>query len=181
MKEVLLLDKEVEEKKIKLKLKADKTKQVEEKDKELTEKLFSAPVKEGLIEKPNFDEIEELPPEKRKKIYKISTEKEEKQKFKLSKKLKMAIIGAVFCLLTAFCISTTVEIIKVNAELQQAQSSYDASLASLLQKITSTESGNRALNLFETFPEEDLGATSFYESSNWFDRICNFLTGMFGG
>lgn len=181
MKEVLLLEKETEKKEVKVKLKTEKAKEVEKKDKELTEKLFSTPVSEEIVEKPNFDKIEELPPEQRKKVFKVSTKKEEKKKFKLNKKLKMAIIGIAFCILSAFCITTTVEIVKVNAQLEQVQSEYDASLSSLIQKIYSTETGNRSLNLFETFPEEDLGASSFYESSNWFDRVCNFLTGMFGG
>ncbi len=180
MKEVLLLDKETETKQdIKIKLKTEKS--VEKKDKELAKKLFSTPVKEEVIEKPNFDKIEELSPEKRKKIFKVSMEKEEKQKFRLNKKLKMALIGIVMGMLLIFCITSTIEIVKLNAEVQQAQSNYNASLTNLIQKIYSTETGNRSLNLFETFPEENLGASSFYESSNWFDRICNFLTGIFGG
>lgn len=181
MKEVLLLEKETEKKEVKVKLKTEKTREVERKDRELTKKLFSEPVQEEVIEKPNFDKIEDLPPEKRKKVFKVTSEKEEKQKFKLNKKLKMAIIGIVFCLLTAFCITSGVEIAKTNAQIESVQSNYDASLTSLIQKIYSTETGNRSLNLFETFPEEDLGASSFYESSNWFDRVCNFLAGMFGG
>ena len=137
-------------------------------------------LEKNVIETPNYDTIQELSPEKRKRIFKLKKENE-KQKYKVNSKLKKAIIALSFCVLAIFCITTSVEISKASQNLQQIENEYNASLTSLIQKIYSTETGNRSLDLFETFPEEDLAASSHYETSNWFDRFCNFLTGMFGG
>lgn len=173
----LLLEKEVEastEKKVKKIV-------IEKKNKESLKTLFSSqePDSSKVIEKPNFDKIDELPQEKRSKIFKLK--RTERTSTKTNKKLKVALLGLAFCILVAFCITTTINIVKVNSRLEGLQNSYNASLSDLIQKIYSTETGNRSLNLFETFPEEDLTASSIYESSNWFDRFCNFLTGLFGG
>jgi len=173
----LLLEKEVQEKtekKVKSLVVAKQTK-------EQTKNLFSSEVKtEKFVEKPNFDKIEELSPEKRNKIFKVESAKADSS-YKVNKKLKLGILGLCFCLLFAFCITTSIEIAKANAELQAEQSAYSANLAKLIKKINSSESGNRASSLFETYPDEDLGATSIYETSNWFDRFCSFLAGFFGG
>ena len=155
---------------------------IEKKEKEILKKQFSSTPDEKTLEKPNYDKIEELPLEKRKKIFKLNKRKEESDKnYKINKKLKIALVGIALCLLTAFCITTGIEIAKTTSSIEQVQSGYDASLGKLIQKIYSTETGNRSLDLFETFPEEDLSASSFYEKSNWFDRFCSFLAGFFGG
>lgn len=174
----LLLEKETKEP---VTEKAKET-SVEKEEKKSLKRLFEEKKElETVVETPNYDKIEELPPETRKRIFKLKKESEKKSKFKINKKLKMAIIGIAFCILGAFCITTSIEISKASQNLQQIESEYSASLASLIQKINSTETGNRMLSLFETFPEESLSASSFYESSNWFDRLCNFLSGLFGG
>lgn len=154
---------------------------VEKKEKEIAKDLFADPVDKNLVEeKPNFDKIEELSAEKREKIFKVEKQ-EQSSKKKTNKKLKLAILSICLVVLTAFCITTAVEIAKATQSLQAAQTEYSANLLKVVQKIYSTETGNRSLSLFETFPEEDLTASSFYETSNWFDRFCKFLTGLFGG
>ena len=174
----LLLEKEV---KPVQEEKTEKKVVIEKKEKDLAKQLFSAPLKEEkAVEKPNFDKIEELPPEKRKKIFKVEKQYE-KEKQHSTSKLKLAIVSICLVLISAFCITTGVEIAKASQSLQAAQSEYSANLLKLTQKIYSTETGNRSLSLFETYPEEDLTASSIYETSNWFDRLCKFLTGLFGG
>ena len=154
---------------------------IEKKEKEIAKEIFSKPLSEDVaVEKPNFDTLPSLSEEKRKKIFKVEREKVSEKKHS-NKRLKILIVSIIFMLLSAFTITTGVEIAKANAQLQVAQSEYSANLLQLMQKIYSTETGNRSLSLFETFPEEDLTATSIYETSNWFDRFCKFLTGLFGG
>lgn len=176
----LLLEKETEQEKAK---DVAKVKIQSKKEKEHLKDLFDdKKERKDIIETPNYDKIEELSPEKRKRIFKIKKDKEEeKKKFKINSKLKLIIVGIAICVLSAFCITTSIEISNTSQNLQQIESQYDASLGSLIQKINSTEAGNKALDLFETFPEEDLSANSFYQSSNWFDRLCNFLSNLFGG
>lgn len=153
----------------------------EKKEEKIVKKLFEEEVNdEVVVEKPNFDQLKELPPEKRKKVFKLEKEKVTEKK-KNSFKLKLILASICLVILAAFCITTGVEIAKANQSLNAVQSEYSANVATLIQKIYSTETGNRSLSLFETFPEEDLTASSFYETSNWFDRFCKFLTGLFGG
>lgn len=174
----LLLEKET---KTEVKTETKPKIQTTSKEKETIKKLFSTPIDEKVTEeKPNFDKIEELSPQTREKIFKVEKEKVEGKK-KSSKKLKLVLLSVCFAVLMAFSITTGVQIAKANQTLQAAQSEYSANLLSVLQKIYSTETGNRSLSLFDTFPEEDLTATSVYETSNWFDRFCKFLTGLFGG
>lgn len=177
----LLLEKETETvTKPKVKL-VSKEKVIEKKEKEISKKLFSAPLQEeAAVEKPNFDKLPELTPEKRKRVFKVEREKPAEKK-KQNPKLKLAIISICFVLLAAFCITTGIEITKASQSLQIAQSEYSANLLDLTKKIYSTETGNRSLSLFETYPEEDLTSVSIYETSNWFDRLCKFLSGLFGG
>jgi len=173
----LLLEKETVKTKAELK---KETKTVKQQEQESVKKLFSQKPSEQVVEKPNFDKISELAPEKRQKIFKVEKEKKA-EKTHSNLKLKLILVSFLLIILGAFCITTGVEIAKANQSLQAVESEYSANLLSLMQKIYSTETGNRSLSLFETFPEEDLTASSIYETSNWFDRFCKFLTGFFGG
>lgn len=180
MKEETTLLLKKTETKVEEKQKTETKTVTEKKEEKIVKELFSEKANEEVVvEKPNFDKIEELPPEKRKKIFKVEKEKVEGKK--KSKKLTLILASVCLAILAAFCITTGVEIAKANQSLQAVQSEYSANLGSLIQKIYSTETGNRSLSLFETFPEEDLTASSFYQTSNWFDRFCKFLTGLFGG
>ena len=37
------------------------------------------------------------------------------------------------------------------------------------------------MEMIETYPEDMLDAGDLGKVSNWFDRLCNFIVGMFGG
>lgn len=178
-KETLLLEKKVEETKEKEVIEISPKREI----KRESINLFSIKQQVAeVVEKPNFDKIQELPPEKRNKIFKLKKEKEETTpKRKTNSKLKIVLLGILISLFGAFFISNTVNIIKTSQAIQDTQSSYSASLFDLMQKISSTESGNRVLDLFETYPDQNLPANTIYKSSNWYDRLCDFLAGLFGG
>ena len=137
----------------------------------------------AVVETPNYDMIKEISPEKRKQIYKVEKiHPEEKAKpFTFNKKLKIILFGLVFLLAGAFCISSGVQMLDSSTALQAAQSQYEISMTNLIKKISKIDSGNKALELIETHPREIKDPSSIEESSNWFDRICNFISGLFGG
>lgn len=137
---------------------------------------------QSIVEKPNFDKLQKLTNEKQKKFIKIKKHTEaEKPKHKTNKTLKIVLIALCFCLIGGLFTYTTVEVVKASSSISTLQKSYDANLLDLIQKINSVETGNRSLDLFETYPEQNLGASSLNPSSNWFDRFCNFMAGIFGG
>jgi len=138
---------------------------------------------QAVVETPNYDMIKEISPEKRKQIYKVEkVEPEEKAKpFTFNKKLKIILFGLVFLLAGAFCISSGVQMINASTAMQVAQSEYELSLGKLIKKISKIDSGNKTLELIPTHPKELKTPSSIEESSNWFDRICNFISGLFGG
>lgn len=178
-KETLLLEKKVEKTKEKEVIEISPKREI----KRDSINLFSIKQQVAeIVEKPNFDKIQELTPEKRNKIFKLKKEKKESAPTKrTSSKLKIIVLGILISLFGSFFISNTVNIIKTSQAIQDTQSSYSASLFDLMQKISSTESGNRILDLFETYPDQNLPANTIYKSSNWYDRLCDFLAGLFGG
>lgn len=138
---------------------------------------------QAVVETPNYDMIKEISPEKRKQIYKVEkTENQEKAKpFAFNKKLKIILFGIVFLLAGAFCITSGVQMLNSSTAMQVAQTEYDLSLSKLLKKMSKIDSGNKSLELIETHPTDLNTPSSIEESSNWFDRLCNFISGLFGG
>lgn len=138
---------------------------------------------QAVVQTPNYDLIKEISPEKRKKIYKIEktdTQKETKP-FTISKKLKLILFAIVFIVGGAFCLTSGIDMLNSSSVLNSAQTEYELSLSKLLKKISKTDSGNRTLELLETYPEELRDPSTIEESTNWFDTICNFISGLFGG
>lgn len=138
---------------------------------------------QAVVQTPNYDLIKEISPEKRKKIYKIEKTdiQKENKPFTISKKLKLILFALVFMVGGAFCLSSGIDMLNSTSVLNTAQTEYELSLSKLLKKISKTDSGNKTLELLETYPEELRDPSTIEESSNWFDTICNFISGLFGG
>ena len=168
---------------------ADLKKQQEEKEHEeflkeketLIEEQFqeSEPVKEeeqqvsqNVIEKPNYDFIEE------KKVLKLSKKKTEKKK---SKKLASLVLACTLGASAIVCVANTVVLENLSSSLTQIEETYNFNLASYLKKIYNLDVTKKNMEMIETYPEELLDAGDLGEKSNWFDRICNFIAGLFGG
>lgn len=183
----LVLDKE-EETQTTEKQEVDKTKvnlqKLREELAEVKQQKVKAYKKEkAVVETPNYDFIKEISPEKRKKIYKIektSVQKDTKP-FTISKKLKLILFAIVFMVGGAFCLSSGIDMLNSNTVLNSAQTEYELSLSKLLKKISKTDSGNKTLELLETYPDELRDPSTIEKSTNWFDTICNFISGLFGG
>ena len=137
----------------------------------------------AVVETPNYDLIKEISPEKRKKIYKVekNLSKQEAKPFAFNKKLKVILFSIVFLVAGAFCLTSGIEMINSSTASQVAQTEYELSLSKLIKKISKIDSGNKTLELIETYPDELKEPSSIEETSNWFDKICNFISGLFGG
>ncbi len=168
----LLLEKEVETK-TQIEVKTDK--QVE------TEKTFSKQ-QNIVVETPNYDLMPEITPQKKKRVLKLEklVEKEEPKKKRLSY-LKRGALALGIGVTIALGIFTAVELSNTISAYNVAQSEYSVNVATLMQKIASVDSGNKMAELVETFPDEVMRPSDFEEQSNWFDRLCNFLSGVIGG
>ena len=127
--------------------------------------------------------MQEISPEKKKQIYKIEkTVPETRSKpFTFSKRLKFILFSIAFVIGGAFCLSSGIQLLDATNALTAAQTQYEISLAQLIKKMSKIDSGNNLLELIETYPNELMEPSSIAESSNWFDKICNFISGLFGG
>lgn len=177
----VVLEKEEEKPVDKSKINLQKLREELEREKQF--KAESKKKERAVVETPNYDFIKEISPEKRKKIYKIEkTQTQTNAKpFTFSKKLKFILFSIVFIIGGAFCISSGVQLLDASNALNAAQTQYEISLSQLIKKMSKIDSGNNLLELIETYPTELLEPSSIAESSNWFDKICNFISGLFGG
>lgn len=122
-------------------------------------------VKKLVIEKPNYDLIEnaKLKPKKSRKSLK---------KIIFCCALAMASIG---------CVTNCVIIDNLSSQYIAVEDSYNLNLFKYLKNINNLNASNKSLELFETYPEELQNPSSLGKSSNWFDKITNFIAGLFGG
>ena len=110
----------------------------------------------------------------------LSEEKQEKKRKWSIKSIVFAILFAIFGIWGIVNIST---IDSLNNQIQLANETYNLNLANYLKNLTALDTANQENmeNLFEVIPTDSLPPTSIGEQSNWFDRFCNFLAGLFGG
>ncbi len=174
---VALLEKDVEvEKKLE---KANELKKASQADEQTNE----VKTQNIVVQTPNYDLIPELPPEKKKRVLHLSQQvakEQPKQKPKTSLWKKL-VAGGVIALTIGLGVSGAVELSSAVASYNAAQSEYSVNVANLIKNIASVDSGNKASELIETYPKELESPQAIKKDSNWFDRFCNFLSGLFGG
>lgn len=136
-----------------------------------------------VIEKPNYDYMEILSEKQRTKIYSIKKEKNLPQSKPKKSKFKLAIVSILFAIFGAWGIVNIAMIDNVASQVAEVSSQYELNLFNYLKNLYTLDATNseNMKNLFETIPEEENAPNSLEEKSNWFDRICNFLEGLFGG
>ena len=148
-----------------------------EKD-ELRKQQFSEPAKENesekIIEKPNYDLIEEG-----KAKYKVSVNKKQKAQ----KKSKAAGV-ALACVLGATAvvsIANSLIIDNMSSNYMQIEETYQLNLYKYLKNITKLDTTKQGMQFLETYPEDGENAGEVGKQTNWFDSLCNWLGGVFGG
>ena len=136
----------------------------------------------SAIEKPNYDTMETLTEVERKKIFVFKDSSTAKTK--KPNKFKVFIFSILFAFFTVWSIVNVATIDNVSSQISQVSSEYyNMNLPNYLLKLTQLDatSTENMENLFETIPEDIVSPTQVDEQSNWFDRFCNFLGGLFGG
>ncbi len=117
-----------------------------------------------IIEKPNYD----LMPQKKGNV-------------KKKKNLKTALLACALAVCSIGCVAGAVALDNMNAHYMQLEDSYSLNLIDYLNKINNLNATNKGFEFIETYPEEKQEISSIGESTNWFDNLTNFITGVFGG
>ena len=123
-------------------------------------------VKKLIIEKPNYDFI---------------AKSNKKEKSKRKGKLKTIVLACALAVCSVLCVSGAVMCDQLNNNYLELQDTYDLNLRSYLSNINKLNITNQGLEFLETYPEELNTPSSIGETTNWFDRIANFIAGLFGG
>jgi len=136
----------------------------------------------STIETPNYDLMETLTDEQREKVFKIEKEENVKPKAKPSK-LKAIILSIIFGIFGVWGIINIAQIDSIGTQISEVAYKYEMNLPKYLSKLTNLDATNseNMENLFQTIPDEDVSPSKILEKSNWFDRFCNFIAGLFGG
>lgn len=117
-----------------------------------------------IIEKPNYD----LMPKKKGAV-------------KKKKKFKTALLACALAVCSIGCVAGAVVCDNMNSHYMQLEDSYNLNLIDYLNKINNLNATNKGFEFIETYPEEINEISSIGESTNWFDNLVNFITGLFGG
>ena len=120
-------------------------------------------VKKLIIEKPNYDFIAK------------SNKKEKKGR------LKTIVLACALAICSVLCVSGAVMCDQLNDNYLELQDTYDLNLRTYLSNINKLNITNQGLEFLETYPEELNAPSDIGKTSNWFDRIANFIAGLFGG
>lgn len=136
-----------------------------------------------VIEKPNYDYMESLSEKQRKKIFSIKKEETAPQIRPQRNKFKTIVVTILFAIFGVWGIVNIASINNVSSQIAEVSTEYELNLVNYLKNLYTLDATNseNMKNLFETIPEEETPPTEIKEKSNWFDRICNFLEGLFGG
>jgi len=129
---------------------------------------------ENIIEKPNYDLIKES-----KTKLKVSVEKS-KNKHKNARAAGIALS----CTLGATAVVSIVNSIVIDnmaSHYTQIEETYQLNLYKYLKNITKLDTTKQSMQFLETYPEEGEHAGEVGKKTNWFDSLCNWLGGVFGG
>ena len=150
--------------------------QVEEQTEEKTEEQTTEKSEESknIIEKPNYDFIEEN--KKVIKLKKNTSQKKVKNKKVAGIALALALGGSAI-----LCVANTIILDNMNFSLLQIDETYKLNLGKYLKDIAGLDSTKKSMEFLETYPEELLDAGELGHKTNWFDKLCNFFGGLFGG
>lgn len=135
-----------------------------------------------VIEKPNYDLIEELSEAEREKVYVVEKEQAPLTQKKPSKFLKIA-LAILFGIFGVWGIVNITRIDVVSNQVADIAQEYNMNLISYMNNLKNLDATNseNMQNLIETIPDQELKSSGIGSQSNWFDRFCNFMSGLFGG
>lgn len=123
-------------------------------------------VKKLVIEKPNYD---------------FMVKGKKKEKVKKKGKLKTILMACALAISCIGCVAGTVVIDNLSGQYLELQDEYHLNLLTYLKDINNLNVTNKGLEFIETYPEDFNDASSIGKTTNWFDNLTNFITGLFGG
>lgn len=132
-------------------------------------------VSQKIIEKPNYDFIQEND-----KVVKLS--RKEKAKKKPSRKKLSLFLALALGISAIICVSNVIAIDHMSSNLAEIEYElYEVNLPKYLKDIANLDTTKKGMEFLETYPEEVFDAGQAGQKSNWFDKLCNFFSGLFGG
>lgn len=127
-----------------------------------------------IIEKPNYYKSSKFSKKNKTEVTPESIAKS-KQKF------KQVVLALALCFCAIFCVTNCIIIDKAQSSISVEQDNYDINMATYFERIATLDETNKAMDMFETYPEELNMPSQTAKKSNWFDRFCNWVSGIFGG
>ena len=139
--------------------------------------------KSTIIERPNYDFIEELSSEQRDKIFKIEKQETKSETKPKTNKLRNIVLALLFLIFGVWGIINIATLDSLGSQISDISTEYDMNLISYLNNLHNLDATNseNMENLFQTIPKDEVPPNSIGQQSNWFDRFCNFIAGLFGG
>lgn len=150
-------------------------KQYEKAEETAPEKTQKQEVSQNIIEKPNYDFLQESD-----KVVKLS--KREKGKKKPVKKRLSLVLAIALGFSAIFCLANVIAIDHMSSNLAQLEYElYEVNLPKYLKDIADLDTTKKGMEFIETYPDQEFDAGESGQKSNWFDKFCNFISGLFGG
>ena len=158
----------------------EKEKELQKQKEELIEQQFTQEEKEEekIIEKPNFDLIE---PDKR--VIKLRRKQEKFQPKERKKSKKFGIALAIgLGIASVLCVTNVAILENYSSSLSQLETEfYEVNLPKYLKDVANLDTTKKSMEFLDTYPEEINQAGELGTKTNWFDKFCNFWSGLFGG
>ncbi|MGN1201028.1 MAG: hypothetical protein ACI4R8_02035 [Candidatus Caccovivens sp.] len=129
---------------------------------------------QNIVEKPNYDLID-----KPKRVIRLNKKTQEKKK--PSKKAVGIALACALGISGVICVTNTIIIDNMSSNFLQIDETYKLNLAKYIKNITNLDTTKKSMEFLESYPDENLEAGDLGEKTNWFDQLCNFISGIFGG
>lgn len=144
---------------------------------QVEEEKFPKQESQNVIEKPNYDFIPE-----NKKIIKFH-KKEKTQNLQKKSPKKRGIVFAVALAICSVLAVTNITLLEsYSANLSNIeQEFYEVNLPKYLKNIANLDTTRKSMEFVETYPQEMQNAGDLGEKTNWYDKLTNFISGVFGG
>ncbi len=152
----------------------------QEKEELIKEQYEEKTENENIIEKPNYDLIETN--KKVIKLHKIEEQTERpKERKKRNKKFGIA-LAVGLAISGVLCVTNIALLDHYSASLSSVETEfYEVNLPKYLKNIANLDTTKKSMEFLDTYPEEINPAGDLGKKTNWFDKFCNFISGLFGG
>ena len=83
---------------------------------------------------------------------------------------------------SVLCVTNVAILQNYSSSLSQLETEfYEVNLPKYLKDVANLDTTKKSMEFLDTYPEEINNAGELGTKTNWFDKFCNFLGGLFGG